>query len=259
MSSIVAGLAEMFSQIECQEKGKENPKPALPDGLRPIEERIWQMMIENTGCHILDSGGAYGRNWERNRHIDFRKVPACRLEVWDDEVIVHYSTFHYLTNFLEITDKSEQYNKEFHENADRPENQDKYWLELMEEYGNAVNTYNYENLIDQVLQYVIFEDDDGDYFIILQIHGGCDVRGGYTDPQIFSLSDPDDFIIAQFDVYAFCGGCENRWLSDDAGIHYYYDGCSSNEKSVEEYWEFDSEKNEVRCKCGSKIEFHVTL
>ena len=257
MEPIIYAIAEMFGKIECEYKEMTNPKPALPEDLEPIEKRIWQMMIENTGCHILDSGGAYGRNWERNRHRDFKSEPACYIEVWGDYINVYYSTFHYLTNFLDVTEKSERYNKEFHENADKPENQSKSWLKLMEEYGEVVNTYNYENIIDQVLQYVIFEDEEGDFFIILQIHGGCDVRGGYTDPQIFALYEPDYFHIAQSDVSAVCTGCGNNWYSDDAGIHYYYDGCTANEKPVEEWWTLDEEKNEVTCKCGSKVEFSV--
>lgn len=28
---------------------------------------IYEMLTENTGRHMLDSGGAYGRNWERNQ------------------------------------------------------------------------------------------------------------------------------------------------------------------------------------------------
>jgi len=31
------------------------------------KEIIYNMLTENTGRHMLDSGGAYGRNWERNQ------------------------------------------------------------------------------------------------------------------------------------------------------------------------------------------------
>ena len=31
------------------------------------KELIYKMLTENTGVHMLDSGGAYGRNWERNQ------------------------------------------------------------------------------------------------------------------------------------------------------------------------------------------------
>ena len=30
---------------------------------------------------------------------------------------------------------------------------------------------------------------DGEPYLLLQIHGGCDVRGGYTDAKLFKPSD----------------------------------------------------------------------
>ena len=44
---------------------------------------IISMLKENTGAHFLDSGGAYGRNWERNQARDFESEPACRVDVFD--------------------------------------------------------------------------------------------------------------------------------------------------------------------------------
>ncbi len=38
-----------------------------------IEELITAMLKENTGSHFLDSGGAYGRNWQRNQKVDFEE------------------------------------------------------------------------------------------------------------------------------------------------------------------------------------------
>lgn len=35
--------------------------------LTSTERVLIAMLTENTGRHMLDSGGAYGRNWERNR------------------------------------------------------------------------------------------------------------------------------------------------------------------------------------------------
>ena len=35
--------------------------------LKTIEQTIFEMITENTGSHMLDSGGAYGRNWQRNQ------------------------------------------------------------------------------------------------------------------------------------------------------------------------------------------------
>jgi hypothetical protein len=62
------------------------------------------------------------------------------------------------------------------------------------------NTYNGEDALDRTLQYTFFSftgttDNeflpDGTY-VLLQIHGGCDVRGGYTDPVLFEVTGDDD-------------------------------------------------------------------
>lgn len=52
----------------------------------------------------------------------------------------------------------------------------------------TINTYNGEDLLSQTLQYVYFRCDGTDY-VALQIHGGADVRGGYTEPVVFETSD----------------------------------------------------------------------
>jgi hypothetical protein len=50
------------------------------------------------------------------------------------------------------------------------------------------NSYNEDNLLSGTVQYTCFELD-GDSFVLLQIHGGCDVRGGYTAPQVFRTDE----------------------------------------------------------------------
>ena len=41
------------------------------------QKLVYAMLTENTGRHMLDSGGAYGRNWERNQ--------ANTIEDFDNE------------------------------------------------------------------------------------------------------------------------------------------------------------------------------
>ena len=84
-------------------------------------------------------------------------------------------------------------------------------------YGDGepvtVNTYNEENLLDQTLQFVYFIIDRQDY-VVLQVHGGCDVRGGYTDPQVFECNGNSELAI--FD-YARAGlGCDGESQLDDS-------------------------------------------
>ena len=78
------------------------------------------------------------------------------------------------------------------------------------------NTYNGEDLLSQVLQYhyatitegpdceqaetetiqsLLASEIDGRAFVLLAIHGGCDVRGGYTRPRFFWITDDDGISI----------------------------------------------------------------
>jgi hypothetical protein len=64
----------------------------------------------------------------------------------------------------------------------------KYGEEATGIYGDGepftVNTYNGEDALSQVIQYAYAETEAGT-IVVLQIHGGCDVRGGYTAPRAF--------------------------------------------------------------------------
>lgn len=83
-----------------------------------------------------------------------------------------------------------------------------------------VNTYNGDSMLTQTLQYNTFTYEKRDY-IILQVHGGADVRGGYTKPQIFQIDDIDQFHTSQWDINA--SDDVNSWYSDDTG-HRWYEG-----------------------------------
>jgi|TARA_Y100000034_G_scaffold133551_1_gene199332 hypothetical protein len=257
-------ITGFMNQNQTEKAETENPMPEI-DELDPTKRKIIEMLCEGTGTHICDSGGAYGRNWQRNRSRDFEKEPACTVEIWgDNEVHVTYNIYHYLTNFLEMTDESQLLQTQFEVFSNEPENRDESWLTNMEDfiekitdvvnYGRAVtNTYNYDNILGQVLQYGIF-GYDGDMFIILQIHGGCDVRGGYTNPYIFSLLEHDYFHIAQHDISAHCTKCKQGWYSDDGGYHYY-----SNNSSDEDF-EFETDEDDEKAlhkDCGGELNFHV--
>ena len=244
---------------------------------------IAEMLKENTGRHFLDSGGAYGRHWETNQKREFDSEPESVAEFslygGGVEILVTHNLYHWLSERL-IYDPLMQ--KRFDKFADRPENEDKHWLQLMEEfpqtlagafgdvniggscvvggiYGEGepitVNTYNGEDLLSQTIQYTFFsirldlyhvEDGEmvgppltgaGDY-VLLQIHGGCDVRGGYTAPKAFRVND-NYGETAIFDNARAVIQCQNNhdhyWYTDD-GCHWYDNGCCGNGyKQLESY------------------------
>jgi hypothetical protein len=229
-----------------------------------VETMVEQMLKTSTGTSILDSGSAYGRNWQRNQTRDFKSEPACEVEIREyegkPEIDVTYNVYHYLVNMLEYDDDCEYLQNKFNALADLPENEDAGWVALMEtladKYDNqgTTNTYNYDNLISQVLQYTAFKFDDNDY-ILLQIHQGCDVRGGYTKPQVFKVVDTDYFTLAQTDINA---GCKNGhyWSSDDAGCNFWFDGCSSNKVDINTA---KVSEGKLLCPvCNEVIQFSVT-
>lgn len=228
-----------------------------------LKDCIIEMMTENTGTHFLDSGGANGRAWQKNQLIkDWDAVPSVDVEVWDDEVIVQYSTYHYLMNFLDVTDESERLNRVLIEIMDASEES---YMSDVEEFlsmedidttayacHDIINTYNYENIIDSVLQYAIFEFEDETY-IILQVHLGCDVRSGMGTPQIFALDAPDYFNMSQNDINASCDCCD--WWSDDGGQNWYLDGSCPSPNTD---WKYDGDDHIVTCnKCKKVVRFSV--
>lgn len=237
------------------------------------------MFTENTGRHMLDSGGAYGRNWERNQGRDtdsFLNEPEASFEVIGDAWYCTRSTFHFLNDRL-------SYNEDLQAEFDRVSeaNPDDGWMDIVgkfltECYPDAqhtcVNSYNHENTLDQVIQYwQVSFDGDPTYpdFVILQVHGGCDVRGGYTAPKLFD-SHGEVGLLDDNNVYVSCEGVEppqyetlpgfpdaemvyHNWYSDDSGYHWYSDD-SDNEIDNEKV----NENGEPICPdCGARL--HLTV
>jgi hypothetical protein len=157
------------------------------------KEKLNEMLKENTGRNVLDSGGAYGRHWERNQERNFEEEPAVRLEFSEFGIEATHNLYHWLEERLEY---DEEMTDKFLKFSMLPENEDKYWLENMEDFAQVVgdgdvvtvNTYNGEDALSQTIQYTRFELD-GTGYVILQVHGGMDVRGGYSTPAIFQEMD----------------------------------------------------------------------
>ena len=192
------------------------------------------MLTENTGRHMLDSGGAYGRNFERNGGktvADFLAAPEVELSTGyryadgkrTDETVVDWITldvFHFLRQRLEY---APDLDAEFHAFATDDEHGQDSWFECLEAWFEdrgatgpgyrydrsgpmTVNTYNGEDSLSQVLQYTVFtlpDDDADETYIALTIHGGCDVRGGYTAPRMFTSYGEDYALMdnADFEVH----------------------------------------------------------
>ena len=166
------------------------------------QKLIYSMLTQNTGSHFLDSGGAYGRHWERNQKKtidDFNnELPqSFEFDKKHKEITRTVSVFHYLseldTDYLcDIINKIQSKCKEWDSDSEVYGLSSKAWDYLTERYEVEVqytfNTYNSESDLSQVLQgsHLLINNET---YLFLQIHNGCDVRGGYTDAYLFKTDD----------------------------------------------------------------------
>ncbi len=158
-------------------------------------QRLLAMWQENTGQHMLDSGGAHGRNWQRNAG----KTAADILEkdgYFERDYYCSVNTFAFLLKHLTYTKHSDALTTSFRKWVDGQPEGDAYYnspdsvlafLETIPAIGaeerqdlEAFNTYNWDNVLDSVLQGIVFKFGD-DHHTALSYHGGADVRGGYSD------------------------------------------------------------------------------
>jgi hypothetical protein len=86
------------------------------------------------------------------------------------------------------------------------------FLELIGmEIKHEFNTYNGDCDLSQVLQGAWLEDAEGDTYLLLQIHGGCDVRGGYTDAKLFKTQYNETLIHPYLQEYIYSDEIEEEY------------------------------------------------
>ncbi len=209
-----------------------------------IEKIIYAMLTESTGQALCDSGGAYGRHWEKNQKKslkDFQNEKQVDYHI--DGEYYTISVYHYLNcDDLEINFICKAFNK-LNAKADNWDSDimgvSKEAETLLNEIGARVkgsfNTYNGEDFLRQVLQGAYIELNNQVY-VALQIHQGCDVRGGYTNARLFLL--PNEFMPSQ-DVYG---------TIDGVSVDNHYDGCNLTNE--------DGEKVEI--KKDSKVDLYLS-
>lgn len=249
------------------------------------EKQIIKMLTQNTGVNMLDSGGYGGRAWQQNRKIkNFNDLPNIEYEfIFDDckeleKIHVSLNIYHFLKEHLLITEKSKKYQEQFEKSL----SDDRSWIEEMdnfldliedelEDFSKIGNTYNFENHLSGTLQYIIFQDHDMYWYIILQIHGGADIRGGYTDPYIFQLQGQkycNDEANYEFEgdtqrLNFTCEKCYATWDTDDPNLNLKYSQPANNESPLEENVNYSpgnvlgiKKQGKAYCKCGGVIEIY---
>lgn len=189
-----------------------------------VEKLLFSMYTENTGSALWDSGNAYGRHHERNSKLTLKKaldLPSVTFDLYNNEatatssdLCLSVNLFKYLINCeLELNDICEKFNK-INKKAKDCDFEQMYGVslkagaflqELNAIFDDPFNSYNDSiQILSQVIQgcYVTIGDNK---YILLQIHGGCDVRGGYTNAKLFKLNKHSDYLPMAY-VYGYING-----------------------------------------------------
>ena len=225
--------------------------------MKSVEQTLKDLLTENTGKHFLDSGFENGRHWQKNQGRDFDNEPEVVPEFWNGELeYVTVNVYHYLRQVLELDDLCYFINnriqtsgsaKDIHWTGDISDDWmtesfvllygtvDGYWKDW-EWKGDDWNTYNGESNLSQVLQGRFFVVDDEPY-VMLQIHQGADVRGGYTRVKCFKVTG---LLTGNVDLY----GSVNDLPIDNS-----YNGYSLT----------DEEGNEVTIKESDALDIWVSI
>ena len=258
MHPLLLGLTQMYDQIETLASEEAHPMPTKPTNYTKTESILHDMLTENTGVAMCDSG-MYGRHWEKNRSTnDFRNKPYANV----DEGCISLSLFHYLNEKLTYDGKM---NAKFKRFSTSLKMKDEGWLTCMEEfvekYGckndymgyGTENSYNGECSLDQTIQFSWFTDDNDISYIILQVHGGADVRGGYSEPKVFR-AEIDDFIsYNRMSASCSCGYCD----SDNGGYSWYDSDCfNTPDDGFPKEWSWSKRLGKYFCReCKQEVNF----
>ena len=218
--------------------------------MRNVKDTIVSMLTENTGRAMGDSGDAYGRNYERNQGIKFELQPEVEVDtIYGDnttteDITYTISLFHYLNKYMEFDALTEKVNDALdtaRSNSEEDVSWSQYAMEFVEtnmdfditEQSDTFNTYNYDSNLSQGLQFNMFEVEDS-YYALIQIHGGCDIRGGYTDAVCFKV--PDEYGCLAMPMEDVYGSIDDYMVSNSYDGYYLYgDDDAEQEELYEKY------------------------
>jgi hypothetical protein len=220
-----------------------------------IDKLIYSMLTESTGINMMDSGGGENRGWQRNQKrtlSDFQSEPEVSMEVTGEGKEAEYdytiSVFHYLKR-LELDEVCNAYNrlkcKDWDSEIYGVSEAQAKWLERRGlKAGDSWNTYNGESNLSQILQgtNINREGNESNFeypdYVLIQIHNGCDARGGYTDAKLFKL--PEDIYLIE-DVSGTITSANGTTLEIDNR----YDGSRLTDEDGNEYQPESGDKAEL--------------
>lgn len=219
--------------------------------MNTIKETITNMLKEDTGTHFLDSGGTNNRHHQKNKNINFDELPSVEFDIYNNEIDYTINLYHYLMSAnLELDTKCHIFNKLQDNSNDWDATGEhtecygvsfKAWNYLkINNYDvnvlNTWNTYNGQTFLSQVLQ-GSYLDINGESYVLFQVHGGADVRGGYTNAKLFKMKNFQEWLPSE-SIYGDIDG---------VSVDNCYDGYNIT----------DGDGNEVEIKKDSKINLYL--
>lgn len=202
--------------------------PKIPRKLNATERKLASMFMERVPTNLLDSGLVYGYNFDYNREHPIWEQPESHVEfgVFSDgdlSIDLKLNTYKLLSKQLEYDKKADQKFQKWRKQWDDKE--DDSWEAHLEElpalsrYDNTPKswtsgyTYNADTLLDQQIVYYFCTRAN---YVIIQVHGGCDARCGFTEPILFReefLGEFNPFVQAA----VYCSECRSWWDYDNTG------------------------------------------
>ena len=194
------------------------------------KQMIMEQLLESTGRAMCDSGDAYGRHWQRNAGKTWEELsePPVVLEAYvythgdkpELELTGTVKLAAYMENSLTYSSELQAAYEAWVE-ANDPEG-DEFDMQHMEGFAASAHsggkhditgiiyTYNEDNSLSQDIQYIQFKWMDADEFeqdvVLVQVHQGCDARGGMGSPKAYVVRDDVYFGDCRINGY----GCNSQ-------------------------------------------------
>ena len=231
----------------------DDGESTIPMATTDADEVIRSQLVENTGRHLLDSGGHYGRNWEENRDNPPWEKPEW--DVYDGGFVVH-NVYNHMTRTLDRDRLSVALEIALYAFGRSDDEKRNSWLSSMEGFADMLHepfytadlaekydlprevaddvagyaagleetnrrpftfyTYNSEfGSISQNIQATALDSGPYAEYWMVQVHGGCDARGGFTAPRVYH-AEWDTPMTSEFSYY--CEEC--GWSEAESCVAY---------------------------------------
>lgn len=218
--------------------------------MNTTQRRVLAQLRENTGRSLYDSGGAYGRQWERNRVRDLVSEPEIGMDIQVEYprkgflIPDHYgvgqlrltasaNTYHWMTRLLRHSHYARcmerRLNKLIQQAGEKHED-DSYWKLFERVTGEVLRQDGCDGTLDQAWSSAIIQLG-GRHLLAISLHNGADIRSGWTyaalyegmlfDPAITAIGGCYGPAVGQLDIHGERTELQRRfeWETTD-GVHW---------------------------------------